>query len=372
MRLLHLSDLHLSRYGESLTWTQRSQDEVGWQPVLTWKRWQVEGQLDRKGRRRRIRLVDPGGVVHWSRSWPRSGGDKVVSAMLSRALKRHSTSAAALVADRPDDEDLGALLRVDGQNTNLRFLQVVDFVRELEPELIAITGDLTENGFGYPLIGHYLGPWIERGRLLVVPGNHDTYDMVPLRGRRARAAAKGGQYRAFARRVGMAGGRAGAWFRRIDDLAVVGVNSCTPPGGVMSATGEVDKAQLEWLARVARLRAFRHARLRLALVHHHLLRMPFEFGKRSPFELGLRLRNAAEVMQACTQVGFDIVLNGHRHHGYTVKLPGFPSVVSAPSSTLGCESSGKRYGWLLDLAAPGRMAEAVDLPAVEVTPQPEA
>lgn len=78
--------------------------------------------------------------------------------------------------------------------------------------------------------------------------------------------------------------------------------------------------------------------------------MPFELGRRAPIEVGMRLRNAPEVMQTCSDAGIDIMLNGHRHHGYMVQLPGHPMVVSSPSSTLGCKSSDRRYVWLLDLA----------------------
>jgi hypothetical protein len=91
--------------------------------------------------------------------------------------------------------------------------------------------------------------------------------------------------------------------------------------------------------------------LRVALVHHHLLRMPLELGKRSPIEVGLRLRNASEVMDACKRAGIDILFHGHRHHGYTVQLPGHPMVISSPSSTLGCKSTDLQYVWLIDLDA---------------------
>jgi hypothetical protein len=90
--------------------------------------------------------------------------------------------------------------------------------------------------------------------------------------------------------------------------------------------------------------------LRLGLVHHHLLRIPFSVGRRSPIEVGMRLRNATEVIRTCTDAGLDVLFNGHRHHGYVVKLPGRPMVISAPSSTLGCKSAVNQvYGWRMEL-----------------------
>jgi len=62
------------------------------------------------------------------------------------------------------------------------------------------------------------------------------------------------------------------------------------------------------------------------------------------------LRNASKVMRVCNDVGIDIVFNGHRHHGYMVQLPAHPTIISSPSSTMGCKSSDMRYVWHVDLA----------------------
>jgi len=352
MLLLHISDLHLSRYGESGAWTTREMDDDGeWEVLHAWQRWQIEGKRDRKGRPDDMRLVDPEGVVHKVRSWPGRKEEKVVSALLTIAMERHQTSSERLISHRPTAEDLNSLLHVDPYNTNLRFLRVVDAVTELGPDLLLLTGDITDNGFGYGLVRHYLGPWIEERRLFPIPGNHDTYDMMPRIGRRARTETKAGRYAAFAANVGMEPNAAGCYVRRVGDVAVVGLDSCSMPRTPLSASGAVSRGQLGWLAELGHDRAFQDARLRLAMVHHHLLRMPFSIGRRNPIEVGMRLRNASNVMQICTDAGIDILFNGHRHHGYAVKLPGRPMVVSAPSSTLGCKSVVNRiYGWRVDLA----------------------
>ena len=62
----------------------------------------------------------------------------------------------------------------------------------------------------------------------------------------------------------------------------------------------------------------------------------------------MRLRNAVETLEVLSEAGVDIIFHGHRHHGYVVKLPGRPMVISSPSSTLGCESYGRPYFWRLD------------------------
>ena len=350
MMLLHLSDLHLSRYGESGRWRQRDLKDDGWEVLHVWHRWHIEGKRDRKGRPDDLRLVDPEGVVHKVKNWPSRRDERTISSLLTTAMKRHQTSAERLISNRPTPEDLEAMLHVDPYNTNLRFLHLVDRVQELGPDLVLLTGDITDNGFGYMLVRHYLRKWIDSRRLFVVPGNHDTYDMLPAMGRRARTEAKEDRYAEFAARVGMECNETGAYVHRVDDIAVVGLNSCQMPRTPLSASGAVSKQQLAWLARLGRDSGFRAARLRLGLVHHHLLRIPFSVGRRSPIEVGMRLRNATEVIRTCTDAGLDVLFNGHRHHGYVVKLPGRPMVISAPSSTLGCKSAVNQvYGWRMEL-----------------------
>ncbi|MFH1131887.1 MAG: metallophosphoesterase [Pseudomonadota bacterium] len=361
MRLIHFSDLHLSRYGETGTWKQRDSSDEMWESLHVWQRWQIEGLKDKKGRPDEVRLVDPEGVVHWVRGWPKKNDGKVINEMLELAMERHRTSSENLIANRPSPEDLRATLQVDGYNTNLRFLNLLDQVLPLEPDLIVITGDITDNGFGYKLVRHYLKNWIDRERLLVIPGNHDTYDMFPRMGRKDRKAAKEERYRGFANSIGSGPNHAGAWVRRIGDIAVVGLSSCKQPRTLLSASGKVAKEQLIWLRELGKDPAFGDARLRIGLVHHHLLRMPFEMGKRPPIEVGLRLRNAAAVMETCTEAQLDMILNGHRHHGYAVKLPGHPMVISSPSSTLGCKSTAKHYVWMMDLGRDRPFPEVIDL-----------
>ncbi len=364
MIVLQLSDLHLSRYGESKIWTEKADDDGReWTALQRWKRWQIEGCRDKKDRPDDLRLVDPEGVIHKVRGWPSRKEDKAIAALLSIAMERHQTSAERLVKRRPSPEDLEAMIRVDPDNTNLRFLRLVDRINEIGPDVLLLTGDTTDNGFGYGLVAHYLSPWIQAGRFFVVPGNHDTYDMFPRRGRAKRVERKEETYLEFAKKVGLAPEEHGAYVRlMMGDVIVVGLNSCDMPRTWLSASGAVSTEQLEWLAELAREPEFQRARHRVALLHHHLLRMPFTVGKRNPIEAGMRLRNAVKTVQALTDAGIDVVFNGHRHQGYLVKLPGRPMVVSGPSSTLGCKTYGSCYGWSIDLEDDQPLPQMVDLP----------
>ena len=349
MLLLHISDLHLSRYGEHRTWLDANDDPSTWAELHNWKRWTIQGRRDKKNRPERMRLVDPGGVVHIDRKWPQKGDDKAVSTLLALAMERHRHSSDKLMYNRPTTEDLTALLKVDSTNTNLRFLQLVDHIEHLSPEIILLTGDMTDNGFGYDLIEHYLARWVQRKALFVIPGNHDTYDMFPRKGRKARLKKKEERYLQFAKHCNSEPNNTGAYVRRYGDLAIVGLSSCKPPRTLLSASGAVSREQLVWLEELGHDAAFREAQFRFCLVHHHLLRMPFELGKRQPIELAMRMRNAPEVMRCCAESKIDYIFHGHRHHGYMVHLPGHPMVISSPSSTKGCKSTGTRYVWTLDI-----------------------
>ncbi|MDY0000204.1 MAG: metallophosphoesterase [Polyangia bacterium] len=349
MRLLHLSDLHLSRYGESGPWIPRTPGEET-EVLHTWQRWQVEGLRSRRQRQAKLRLVDPEGVVHQVKGWPRKD-ERIIQALITLAEERHRTSAERLIGEPPGRAELKEMLGADPVNTNLLFLEMLEQVLPLEPDLVVITGDITDNGFGYNLILHHLAPWIARGRLLAVPGNHDTYDIFPRKGRRVRIAAKVRCNREFMTELGLAPEPHGAWAKRFEDLIIVGLDSCHPPLTPLSASGKVTEDQLDWLDGLARQPDFRGARLRLGLLHHHLLRMPFALGKRNPIEMAMRLRNAPDVMERCRQARLDILLNGHRHHGYMVQLPDHPMVISSPSSTLGCKFTRTDYAWHLDLGA---------------------
>jgi 3',5'-cyclic AMP phosphodiesterase CpdA len=348
MRVLHLSDLHLSRFGESVRWTPTG-DEDDAEVLHVWRSWRIEGLRSTKRRRPdKLRLVDPQGVIHKVRGWPKRD-DRAIQALLSLAMERHRTSAHRLIRHHPSAEDLQALLQLDPVNTNLRFLQMLQQVLPLDPDVILLTGDITDNGFGYRLVTHYLAPWVERGRLLAVPGNHDTYEMFPGRGRQDRRQVKEQRYGRFAEKLGLVPGETGAWLRRIEDVVFVGLDSCNPPRTLLSASGAVTTEQLAWLQQQIEHPVYREARLRVGLVHHHLLRMPFAVGKRNPIEMTMRLRNAAEVMEACRRARVDILYNGHRHHGYLVQLPAHPTVISSPSSTRGCKFAKSDYVWLSHL-----------------------
>jgi hypothetical protein len=186
-------------------------------------------------------------------------------------------------------------------------LEIVQQVLPLEPELVAITGDLTDNGFGYQLVEHYFAPWIKKERLIVVPGNHDTYEMFPGKFRKARLEAKLQRYQQFAEAIDMAPEGCGAFARRIGDLAFVGLSSCKPPRTLLSASGEVTNEQLRWMESLVEDPDFRDARAA------HLSFAP------SSFANAVRVRQrqldgGRSAAAQCTRGDGRLYQRPHRHH----------------------------------------------------------
>ena len=142
-------------------------------------------------------------------------------------------------------------------------------LNELTPDLVLCTGDLTEMGFrqDYLTAREYLER-IECPQLVVVPGNHDARNVgyvhfEELFGPRSRSVRHG-------------------------DVTIVAVDSSEPDLDV----GQIGRARYDWL-----LDEFAApARLRLFMLHHHLLPIPGTGRERNMvYDAG----DVLEVLQEC-------------------------------------------------------------------------
>ena len=266
-------------------------------------------------------------------------------------VRERMRSAHYRLAERlPSPDDVERLLAGDPTNTNLLFLRAARILVEDAPDWVLITGDLTDDGVGYDLVLAALAPFVARGRLLAVPGNHDVYDsprfVVPAHARRRRAD-KLADWHAFAAQLGLPASP--YWLRELGEGAIVcGLDSCNPALTPMSASGAILPQTLQAL----------HAALeaappgRIAMLHHHVVNPPVRAVGAVPWQLGLRLRNARAVYDTLRALQFRCVLNGHRHVGYRYHPSHAPMFVSAPSATLGCRSgaSPRPFYWRIELA----------------------
>lgn len=348
MQIAHLSDTHVSRYGVPLTGNaQRATAGVqlipqrdpnnGWNTVQEEDGWCI--QLKPRGRLvrgERLRLLCPHGLVH--SVLPFGNSSSARETLVSLIRRRRSGAAHTLAAQFPDRARTQALLTEDPDNTNLRLCLAAWSVRETNPDVVVISGDLTEDGIGYELITAAFAPWVARKRLLVVPGNHDLYPSPPFLvapTQRRTERQKRSSWETFVQSIGRP---PGSTLTTIDGVHFALLDSASISPSPHSQTGEVATKELAALS-------FPDAGLRLAVVHHHVVIPPLPDS--IPLQPGMKLRNAEVVMDWARNNRVRAVLNGHRHVTYRHTAERGLSVFSAPSATKGSRSGNGPSYWLL-------------------------
>jgi Calcineurin-like phosphoesterase len=349
--LAHISDLHVSRFGEHVT-SLRGRRTHGraaprgpaWDLVETVDGWRIE----RRGRD--LRLVDDAGAVHARRRVEATDQARLQGEYATLVRERMRSAHHRLAERLPAPGEVERLLEGDPTNTNLLFLRAARILIEDAPDWVLITGDLTDDGVGYDLVLAALAPFVERGRLLAVPGNHDVYDsplfVVPAHARRRRAE-KLAAWNAFAAQLGLPA--ASYWLRELGEGAIVcGLDSCNPALTPMSASGAILPQTLQALYGALECAPSG----RIAMLHHHVVNPPVRAIGAAPWQLGMRLRNARAVYDTLRALEFRCVLNGHRHVGYRYHPSHAPLFVSAPSATLGCRSgaSPRPFYWRIEIS----------------------
>ena len=357
----HVSDFHVSTFGDTFhdraRIVRRSMHPADASPErfdLAWSEagWRV---LVAKGKQRpRVALVDPEGYSH---PVPRSLRDTrdPVERAAAKACHLEARRAVTLAGAQPTDGALARLLEATPENSNVRFVGAARGVVADRPDVVAITGDMTDDGDGYDLVYSGFGEWAARGMLLAVPGNHDLYGF-PMAGSgrpRATPESKRAAWTRFAGRLGLDLDRTGAWFRAFGwaETAVVGLDSCArPQRRFFRHNGAIGEEQMAYLRRVAAGREWRAARHRVVMLHHHVVPLPHGIGRRAPSEFGMRLDDATAVAALLDEIGTTLVMHGHRHVSEQRQPAGSNlHILAAPSLTLGCRSGDGPSFWRVEL-----------------------
>jgi len=367
MIIAHLSDFHVSRYGTRLTQLQdmawRADSGEGWETTRRAGDWRIQTRPPKRlHMHHRLRLVDDIGVVH--RVVKVGGGRRAraeaIDSLLSFMEARECTTPQALAARFPTPRRLEALLSLDPENLNLRFCAAAHAVRLAPPDHIVITGDLTDDAEGFELILEGLDPFFSTGRVSLVPGNHDVYPSPPLwvaKPHRKSEAEKRMLWATFAASLGMA--PSGSYVRQLAaGVLLVCFDSCHRAKVPGSASGLVLMRDLHEVARELDTLG-KH--VRLACLHHHVLNPPAWGMGLAPLQPGMRLRNARQVFARLRELGFQLVMNGHRHVGYRFHPPMAPMFLSSPSSTIGCRTGERPYYWQVEVDRHG-LQKVVEIP----------
>ena len=163
---------------------------------------------------------------------------------------------------------------------------VVQGVNEISPDILVITGDLTQNG----TYQEYMEAkeWIDRidcRNKVVIPGNHDSRNVGYLLFEDI-----------FKTRSPCCS---------LDGVTVVGVDSSQPD----IDDGHIGREMYGWITE-----NFNGSGLKVFALHHHLIPVPMT-GREEEIPV-----DSGDVLELLNRCGVDIVLCGHRHVPWVWKL----------------------------------------------------
>jgi len=157
---------------------------------------------------------------------------------------------------------------------------VVAEVNELAPDIVAVTGDLTDTGFADEYLeARALLDGLECERVLVVPGNHDSRNVGEVH---------------FASLFGP----------RDPEVRVGGVHML----GIDSSEPDLDSGRVgrDGYRRIEE-RFAEPSEFKIVAIHHHLLPVPGTGRERNI------VADAGDLLRTLTSNGVDLVLCGHKH-----------------------------------------------------------
>jgi 3',5'-cyclic-AMP phosphodiesterase len=165
--------------------------------------------------------------------------------------------------------------------------RAISEVNDLHPDIVICSGDLTTFGFRheYQLAREYLDK-IQCEELVVVPGNHDSRNVG---------------YVHFEEYFGDRNS-----VLRKDSVTVVAVDSTEPD----LDNGQIGRGRYRWIEE----QFDDESRLRIFVLHHHLLPVPGTGRERNI------VYDAGDAIETLQRAGVHLVLSGHKHVPYAWRL----------------------------------------------------
>jgi 3',5'-cyclic AMP phosphodiesterase CpdA len=182
-----------------------------------------------------------------------------------------------------------------------KIVTCIDEVNDLSPDLVTLTGDLTNSGYEkeYKKVKEYVDSF--KARTIVIPGNHDTRETG---------------YTYYEEYFGEAN-----QFVDLGPVTVIGVDSTLPDND----EGWMGRERVHWLNE--NLEKVREKEFRVVLVHHHLIPVPGTGMERN------ELIDAGDVLSTLINNKVNLALCGHRHVPYTWKLENLMVITSGTACT---------------------------------------
>ena len=163
-------------------------------------------------------------------------------------------------------------------------VKVIDEINEMNPDVVIITGDITENGYymEFEKAAEYMDN-IEPPKL-VIPGNHDARHV-------------GDQV--FSEIIKK---RCGTLNLKNNGLKVIGLDSSEPDLDY----GKVGRAQQNFMEKELK-NAQKDGLYKIIALHHHIIPVPKTGRERNV------LSDAGDILQSIIDGGANLVLSGHKH-----------------------------------------------------------
>jgi len=175
----------------------------------------------------------------------------------------------------------------------------IDWLKEKQPDLVIISGDLTQRAREKQFrdAASYLGALRDNGhRLLVVPGNHDVplYDVI------RRFASPLGRYK---RHIAQ---DLCPWMET-DEAAILGINTAR---SLTIKDGRINEEQMQLIRQ--RFNGVAPSKTRILVTHHPLFALPIGQGN----ELSEAVGRHKDALKAINDAGIHLTLAGHFHRTY--------------------------------------------------------
>jgi len=164
---------------------------------------------------------------------------------------------------------------------------VVSIVSSIGPDIVIVTGDLTDDGYAYEydIARRYIDR-IETGNLMVVPGNHDV---------------RNEGYKLFEEIF-----QTRFPHYKNDKVTILGIDSTEPD----IDDGRIGRGNYTYMREELSLAK----EVKIVALHHHLIPIPATGRERNiPVDAG-------DVLRLCIESGVDIVFSGHKHMPWIWKL----------------------------------------------------
>ena len=163
------------------------------------------------------------------------------------------------------------------------FMQAVSEINQLQPDMIILTGDITNNGYYKEFEQATKFLELFEAPLFAVPGNHDSRNLG---------------YQTFEELIGER-----SWKLTMgEDFTVIGLDSSTPD----ESRGNIGHPQHLWLEHQLD-ECVINENFSVVALHHHVVSIPQTGRERNV------LSDAGDILKTLTTHEVDMVLSGHKH-----------------------------------------------------------